>query len=77
MEFASNDVNQAKVDLYSDRGNSLIVCSSLADISPYCARYQLICSTIDMLLLPENLVKSGILYCGGSGSLSNYSRYGR
>jgi hypothetical protein len=39
MELSSNDVNQAKADPDSDRGNNQTFNASLADISPHCARY--------------------------------------
>jgi hypothetical protein len=55
------DANQEKVDLDSDRGNSLTFRASLVAASPACAKYWLMCSIVDVLSWSENLEKSGIL----------------
>jgi hypothetical protein len=62
IEFGGNEVNQAKADPDSDRGNNLTMSGLWVDISQDCPRYRLMCSTIGMLSLLVSFVKFVTLY---------------
>ena len=68
MEFAGSVVNQAKADPDKDKENNRTLSGSWLAASPNCRRNLLICSIVETSPFPENLVKSGILYCVGEQS---------
>ena len=56
MELAGKEENQAKADPKNKSGNRRIFKASIPAASPHWIRNQLMCSTVETLSYPENLV---------------------
>src|SRR3954469_9009889 len=61
MEFGGKVVNQTNAFFVSELGKYLILKFSFPARSPASVRYLAICSTVDSLVSPENLVNFGTL----------------
>ena len=69
-------VNQVKAFLVRELGKYLILRLSLFDISPASIKYLAICSTVDSVVSPENLVNFGTFHLGGKSVCKIYSDNG-
>jgi hypothetical protein len=67
MELSGNEVNHGNAGPDRDEENSCILSASTFPTSPHCIMNRVICSIVDVLSCPENLVNFGTLNLGGNG----------